>query len=171
MHGWPGRQDKYKHCYNFGQAENYRGGTTCHRRGSSIVALATSPVPASIGAEVIDLAAISAAQAACASTQQEVNSPSLKLKIFEEEGVSLLCDTSTGAARPLVPTPHRRMLFDAIHNFAHPGVRAQSGSSSPDSCGRVWVRILLLGAVIARRATEARSRGVALLQAIAVPDR
>jgi hypothetical protein len=66
---------------------------------SSTVAVATNPVPASPDTKVIDLTAIAVAQAVRAATQQAANSPSLKLKIFEVEGVSLLCDTSTGAAR------------------------------------------------------------------------
>jgi hypothetical protein len=90
----------------------------------STIAAASSPVPASAAGEVIDLAAIAAAQAACTSTQQAARTSSLHVKTFEVEGVSLLCDTSTGAARPLVPAPHCRLLFDGIHNLAHPGVRA-----------------------------------------------
>jgi hypothetical protein len=91
---------------------------------STIAAAASSPVPASAAGEVIDLAAIAAAQAACTSTQQVACTSSLHVKTFEVEGVSLLCDTSTGAARPLVPAPHRRLLFDGINNLAHPGVWA-----------------------------------------------
>jgi hypothetical protein len=81
------------------------------RGASSTAAEDTSPTPASAYTEVIDLPDIAAAQAAWAAAQAAcaaaTNSPSLKLKIFEEEGVSLLYDTSTGAARPLVPAPHR----------------------------------------------------------------
>ncbi len=77
---------------------------------SSTVAAAKSPTPASAYTELIDLADIATAQAACAAA---TNSPSLKLEIFDEEGVSLLYDTLTVAARPLVPAPHRRssLLF------------------------------------------------------------
>ena len=32
---------------------------------------------------------------------------------------TLLCDTSTGAARPIVPRSWRRAVFDAIHSLAH----------------------------------------------------
>jgi hypothetical protein len=89
----------------------------------STIATATSLVPASAAGEVIDLAAIEAAKAACASTQQTARTSSLNVKTFEVEGVSLLCDTSTGVARPLVPASHHRLLFDGIHNLAHPGVQ------------------------------------------------
>jgi hypothetical protein len=33
MHGWSGRQDKYKHCYNVGRAVSFSEGTTCHWGG------------------------------------------------------------------------------------------------------------------------------------------
>ena len=36
---------------------------------------------------------------------------------------TLLCDTSTGVARPIVPLAWRRVVFDTIHGLAHPGIR------------------------------------------------
>ena len=36
---------------------------------------------------------------------------------------TILCDTSTGTARPVVPSSWRRVVFDAIHGLAHPGIR------------------------------------------------
>ena len=36
----------------------------------------------------------------------------------------MLCDVSTGVARPLVPVKHRRAIFDALHGLSHPGIRA-----------------------------------------------
>ena len=36
---------------------------------------------------------------------------------------TLLCDTSTGVARPIVPLAWRRVFFDTIHGLAHPGIR------------------------------------------------
>ncbi len=36
----------------------------------------------------------------------------------------LLCDTSTGVQRPLVPLPWRRIVFDSLHGLSHPGIRA-----------------------------------------------
>jgi transposase InsO family protein len=36
----------------------------------------------------------------------------------------LLVDTSSGVMRPLVPLQFRRRLFEAVHNLAHPGIRA-----------------------------------------------
>ena len=39
---------------------------------------------------------------------------------------TLLCDTSTGVARPIVPPAWRHAVFDSIHGLAHPGIRATS---------------------------------------------
>jgi hypothetical protein len=139
----------------------------------STIAAASSPVPASAAGEVIDLAAIAAAQAACTSTQQAARTSSLHVKTFEVEGVSLLCDTSTGAAHPLVPAPHRWLLFDSIHNLANPGVRATKRLIKSQF---VWPG---MGADMADWCSECQAcnRGKvtchvrAPLQAIAVPDR
>ena len=38
-------------------------------------------------------------------------------------GFSLLCDTSTGAIRPIVPLQFRRPIFNAFHALSHPGAR------------------------------------------------
>jgi len=38
-----------------------------------------------------------------------------------ESGPVLLCDISTGVPRPIVPPEYRRLVFDTIHNLAHPG--------------------------------------------------
>ena len=48
--------------------------------------------------------------------------------IWEEialnDHVKLLCDTSTGSPRPLVPEAMRREVFDTMHGLSHPGTRA-----------------------------------------------
>ena len=36
----------------------------------------------------------------------------------------LMCDVSSGRWRPLVPLTWRRRVFLAVHNLAHPGIRA-----------------------------------------------
>lgn len=35
--------------------------------------------------------------------------------------LTLLCDTSTGRVRPLVPSTMRRQVFDTVHSLSHPG--------------------------------------------------
>ena len=42
---------------------------------------------------------------------------------FGPVGKTLVCDVSTGSARPIVPTMWRRRVFEAIHNLSHPSVR------------------------------------------------
>ena len=37
---------------------------------------------------------------------------------------AILCDTSTGVNRPLVPTQFRRPVFETLHSLSHPGIRA-----------------------------------------------
>jgi cleavage and polyadenylation specificity factor subunit 1 len=43
---------------------------------------------------------------------------------FGVTGTTLLCDVSTGHARPIVPASWRRRVFEAIHNLSHPSIRA-----------------------------------------------
>jgi len=73
---------------------------------------------------VVDLAAIAAAQLGCAETAELARSPALRVKKVSVEGSLLLCDTSGDRIRPLVPPLHRRRVFAAVHELAHPGIRA-----------------------------------------------
>ncbi len=44
--------------------------------------------------------------------------------VFSTEGnITLLCDMSTGQARPIVPPSWRRCVFETIHNLSHPSIR------------------------------------------------
>ena len=49
---------------------------------------------------------------------------SLQLKDipFSAQGVTLLCDMSTGRAMSIVPAGWRRQIFDLIHGLSHPSV-------------------------------------------------
>lgn len=40
------------------------------------------------------------------------------------DGLTLLCDTSTGRLRPLVPKACRQNIFNLIHGLSHPGINA-----------------------------------------------
>ncbi|MCP3853074.1 MAG: hypothetical protein GY694_23020, partial [Gammaproteobacteria bacterium] len=42
---------------------------------------------------------------------------------FENGAFTLLCDVSTGKARPIVPENWRRQVFDSFHSLSHPGAR------------------------------------------------
>jgi len=48
---------------------------------------------------------------------------SLVLDDIHFDGVSVLCDVSTGTPRPIVPREWTRRIFDTIHGLSHPGVR------------------------------------------------
>jgi len=73
---------------------------------------------------VPDLAGMAARQATCADTQAALLRPSLSVQPRDVEGVSLLCDISGGRWRPLVPVADREAVFHAVHDVAHPGIRA-----------------------------------------------
>ena len=51
---------------------------------------------------------------------------SLKLESvpLSTSDTAILCDTSTGIARPLVPKDYRRIVFESLHNLSHPSIRA-----------------------------------------------
>jgi len=70
--------------------------------------------------------------AAAQSTDEDIlhlkssSSSSLKLEDIplSMSDTSILCDTSTGVARPLVPKDFRRVVFESLHNLSHPSIRA-----------------------------------------------
>ena len=94
---------------------------------------ASSPSPA--GAKTVAVVAPTAdgkvnwrklaqGQKSCVETQELQKSESLEVKKMQLEDQELLCDFSSGAPRPLVPTEQRREVFSRIHGLAHPGIRA-----------------------------------------------
>ena len=72
---------------------------------------------------IIDFAALARAQE---EDDNDTPGSSLQLESIRLPGslTTILCDVSTGNARPLVPTKLRRDIFDALHGLAHPGIRA-----------------------------------------------
>ena len=49
----------------------------------------------------------------------------LKWEEIDVDGkIKLLCDTSTGSPRPLVPAAMRREVFETVQGLSHPGTRA-----------------------------------------------
>ena len=76
---------------------------------------------------VVDFRAMAAAQAADPSIRKVHSDSSLELQqvpLALSDGVSLLCDVSTGVQRPVVPESFRRPVFDTLHSMSHPGIRA-----------------------------------------------
>ena len=80
----------------------------------------------------IDYSAMAVAQQQDAEVQAyRTATSSLQLRDipFGTQGITLLCDMSTGHARPIVPAGWRRQVFDLIHGLSHPSVRATTGAS------------------------------------------
>jgi hypothetical protein len=95
--------------------------------GSSVSPASAGPsmvasVPASDA--VLDYRMIAAHQSTCADTVKTLSSSSLKVQPVMFGHVSVLCDISRGAARPVIPTQDRKTVFLALHSLAHPGTRA-----------------------------------------------
>ena len=42
---------------------------------------------------------------------------------FGPTDTTLLCDTSTGQPRPIVPRSFRKTVFDVVHGISHPSIR------------------------------------------------
>ncbi|GBO08309.1 Transposon Tf2-11 polyprotein [Araneus ventricosus] len=60
----------------------------------------------------------------------------LELKPCQTSNCNLLCDTSTGVPRTFVPTSFRKLIFDHLHNLAHPGIAAQPNLLVLDTYGQ-----------------------------------
>ncbi|GBM56585.1 hypothetical protein AVEN_133070-1 [Araneus ventricosus] len=56
----------------------------------------------------------------------DASSLQLELKPCQTSNCNLLCDTSTGVPHPFVPTSFRKLIFDHLHNLAHPRARGYS---------------------------------------------
>jgi hypothetical protein len=89
--------------------------------GSSVPPATARPPPSS---SPVDLVALAAAQPNCPDCQRDSSSPPLRVSAVSMHGAAILVDTSSGVFRPLVPAAFRRPIFDAVHNLAHPGIRA-----------------------------------------------
>ena len=57
--------------------------------------------------------------------RKELLNTSLKLEDVPLQGTktTVLCDTSTGRIRPIVPPNWRKYIFDIVHNLHHPAWR------------------------------------------------
>ena len=76
---------------------------------------------------VIDFRAMAAAQHTDDDIIRLRSSPSsLKIEAvpLTMSDSTILCDTSTGVARPLVPKEFRHAVFESLHFLSHPGIRA-----------------------------------------------
>jgi len=85
---------------------------------SKLQPVAPPPVPG------ISFSEMSILQQSCPKIEVLRRSSTLSVISVPFSGSILLCDTSTGNLRPLVPEKMRRLVFSSIHNISHPGVRA-----------------------------------------------
>lgn len=81
--------------------------------------------------EGIDSAAMAASQPASQRVDPGIQAyhtaiTGLKLEdvTFGPSGTTLLCDTSSGRPRPIVPVGWRHEVFDVVHGLSHPSMRA-----------------------------------------------
>ncbi|CAH8679458.1 unnamed protein product [Schistosoma haematobium] len=100
----------------------------CHIQGkSNCVADALSRIQMNaVTLPVLDLPAMAAAQANDPSCTKASHSTSLQYQEVPLATTSgtILCDTSTGLPRPIVPSAYRRLAFDALNGLSHPGIAA-----------------------------------------------
>lgn len=79
-----------------------------------------------VGLPALDIPAMAAAQAQDTSCIEAARSSSLQCQQVPLATTSgtILCDMSTGIPRPIVPSSHRRLVFDSLHGLSHPGIAA-----------------------------------------------
>lgn len=103
-----------------------------HRQGSSnVVADCLSRHPLDIEAVTfdIDYQALATEQSASSTVgvddlKANLHGLQLQRRRLSSRGPFLLCDTSLGYPRVVVPDSWRRKIFDLVHGLSHPGTRA-----------------------------------------------
>ena len=92
----------------------------------SRVELSEDPVCMAAGPPDLDLLRMAQAQLTDAGVQAfrtAITSLVFADLLIPGTNTTLLCDTSTGVPRPVVPLTWRRAVFDSIHGLAHPGIK------------------------------------------------
>ena len=73
--------------------------------------------------ETFDLAKMAQLQANDAEIQEMLNSKQ-NIQSCNDGNIQLLCETSNGVPRPIVPKEMRLAVFNNLHNIGHPGVKS-----------------------------------------------
>jgi hypothetical protein len=109
-------------------------GSSAHTFAANILQAAAVPASAPPPSSPVDLAALAAAQLSCPDCQRAVSSSVLRVTTIQMDNTSIMVDTSSGVFRPLVPAVFHRPIFEAIHNLAHPGIRATQAPHRQPFC-------------------------------------
>ena len=72
----------------------------------------------------VDFSAMAEAQKSCPDLKMLHRRSDMKFLPYSVPGGLLWCDVSTGSLRPVVPMRFRKDVMKALHNVAHPGIRA-----------------------------------------------
>jgi hypothetical protein len=72
-----------------------------------------------LSSQTMDYAQMAKLQAACRETQDLAGGGTLQVQSVQVSGAEVLCDSSTGVLRPLMPAEMWRTVFHAIHDLAH----------------------------------------------------
>ena len=119
----------------------------------------------------VDFTALATAQETDAELATYMSTPdsSLQLQRLPVAGSPslLICDVSTGVARPFVPQKFRHDIFLSIHSLSHPGGRATRRLVSARFVWHLCRRILPLGPRPATRASELKSSVIPTLLLVA----
>ena len=86
----------------------------------------TDQVCGSVTTQDLDLVSMAKAQQEDAGVQAyrtAITGLVLADLLISGTNTTLLCDTSVGTPRPIVPLSWRRVVFDSIHGLAHPGIK------------------------------------------------
>lgn len=124
----------------------------------------------------IDFRAMAHAQESDQETQclktSNTNLQLVDIPLEGDDNLTLLCDISQGNARPIVPVPFRREVFNLIHNLSHPGARATGNTirarfvwNGLNRDVRQWTRICL-----SCQQSKTQRHTTAPLQRFDVPD-
>ena len=88
----------------------------------NVVADALSRITA-IAQPTIDYSELAAAQDSDEITAYRTAISGLTLEDIPHGQVTILCDTSTGKPRPVIPSTWTKRIFDTVHGLSHPAVR------------------------------------------------
>ena len=74
--------------------------------------------------QIIDMKLVAEAQRDCGELEKLKKMADLKFIVQPVEDGILWCEVSTGFPRPYIPEQFRRTVFQNLHRFSHPGVKA-----------------------------------------------